>query len=211
MIPLAATGATGWRTPSWYRLDQRPAAHVMGFLSLLALLWALVAYNNLVQLRVRADRAWSDIMVQLVRRYELIANLVEVVRGHVVQEQQVLTQVVEARARAATATGPAATEAAEKMLTGALTSFTAVLERYPQLRADRQFRDLQRSLALVEEALQHARRYYNAVVGAYNTKLAILPDGLIAKACGLLPKAFFQIDAATTVQTPQVSVAGAGT
>ena len=168
-------------------------------------LWAVVVYNGLVQLRVRADGAWSDIDVQLKRRYDLIPNLVETVKGYAAHERNVFVQVTEARSRAMQAAGPKEKEAAEGALTGALKTLFAVAENYPQLRANENFLGLQRSLTEVEEALQGARRYYNAVVRDYNTKLSVLPDRFIAQAGGFTPQTFFQLDSADEAKTPKVS------
>ena len=172
---------------------------------LVILLWAAVSYNGLVQLRVRADGAWSDISVQLKRRCDLIPNLVEAVKGYTAHERNVFVQVTEARSRAMQATSPKDKEAAEGALTGALKSLFAVAENYPQLRANENFMSLQRSLTEVEEALQGARRYYNAVVRDYNTKRSVLPDRFIAQAGGFQPKEFFQLDSAGEAKAPTVS------
>ena len=167
--------------------------------------WGALIYNRLIQLRVRADGAWADISVQLKRRYDLIPNLVETVKGYAAHEQRVFTQVTEARSRAMQATSPKEKEAAEGMLTGTLKSLFAVAENYPQLRANENFMGLQQSLTQVEEALQGARRYYNAVVRDYNTKVAELPDRLIAQVGGFAPKDFFQLDSAEEAKAPKVS------
>ena len=169
------------------------------------LLWAILIYNGLIQLRVRADGAWSDIGVQLKRRYDLIPNIVEAVKGYAAHEQKVFAQVTEARSQAMQATGPKDKEAAEGMLTGTLKSLFAVAENYPQLRANENFMGLQRSLTEVEEALQGARRYYNAVVRDFNTKLAVFPDQLIARLAHFTPKEFFQLDSAEEAKAPKVS------
>jgi LemA protein len=166
--------------------------------------WAVVIYNGLIQLRVRGDGAWSDISVQLKRRYDLIPNLVETVKGYAAHEQQVFVQVTEARSRAMQAAGPKDKEAAEGMLTGALKSLFAVAEHYPQLRANENFMGLQQSLTQVEEALQNARRYYNAVVRDYNTKREVFPDRLIASIGQFAPKEFFRLEAAQEAQAPKV-------
>jgi LemA protein len=168
-------------------------------------LWAVAIYNGLVQLRVRADGSWSDISVQLKRRYDLIPNLVEAVKGYAGHEKNVFIQVTEARSRAMQAGSPKEKEAAEGALTGALKSLFAVAENYPQLRANENFMSLQRSLAEVEEALQASRRYYNAVVRDYNTKLATIPDQVIAQLGGFRPKEFFQLDSADEAKAPKVS------
>ena len=169
------------------------------------LLWAVAVFNGLVQLRVRADGAWSDIDVQLKRRYDLIPNLIETVKGYAGHEQRVFTQVTEARSRAMQASGPAQKDAAEGALTGALKSLFAVAENYPQLKANENFLGLQRSLSEIEEALQGARRYYNAVVRDYNTKLEVLPDRAIAQAAQFKPKPFFQLDSPEEAKAPKVS------
>ena len=169
------------------------------------IVWAVAVFNGLVQLRVRADGAWSDIDVQLKRRYDLIPNLIETVKGYAGHEQRVFTQVTEARSRAMQAAGPAQKDAAEGALTGALKSLFAVAENYPQLRANENFLSLQRSLSEIEEALQGARRYYNAVARDYNTKLEVLPDRLIAQAAQFTSKPFFQLDAAEEAKAPKVS------
>ena len=181
-----------------------PLMIVLGVLAML-LVWAIATYNGLIQLRVRADGAWSDIDVQLKRRHDLIPNVVETVKGYAAHEQKVFTQVTEARSRAMQATGPGEKAQAEGALTGTLKSLFAVAENYPQLRANENFMSLQQSLTQVEETLQDARRYYNAVVRDYNTKLNVLPDRVIAQAGGFQPKEFFQLDSADEMKTPKVS------
>ena len=169
------------------------------------LAWAAIVYNGLIQLRVRADGAWADIGVQLKRRYDLIPNLVETVKGYAAHEQKVFIQVTEARSRAMQAGDPKEKTAAEGALTGALKSLFAVAENYPQLRANENFMGLQQSLTQVEEVLQGARRYYNAVVRDFNTKLEVFPDRLIAQATGFKAKEFFQLDSAEEAKAPKVS------
>ena len=168
-------------------------------------LWAVVVYNGLVQLRVRADGAWSDISVQLKRRYDLIPNVVEAVKGYAAHEKQVFVQVTEARSRAMQASSPKEKETAEGALTQTLKSLFAVAENYPQLRANENFMGLQQSLTQIEEVLQGARRYYNAVVRDYNTKCELFPDRLIAQVGGFHPKEFFQLDSAQEAAAPHVS------
>lgn len=171
----------------------------------LILVWAVVIYNGFAQLRVRADGAWSDINVQLKRRYDLVPNLVETVKGYAAHESQVFQRVTEARSRAMGAASPGEKEAAEGALAGALKSLFAVAENYPQLRANENFLGLQQSLTQVEEAVQGARRYYNAVVRDYNTKRTVFPDRLIGQAGGFTAKEFFQLDAADEAKAPKVS------
>ena len=167
--------------------------------------WAIVAYNGLVQLRVRADGSWSDINVQLKRRYDLIPNVVEAVRGYAAHEKNVFVQVTAARSQAMQATSPKDKEGPEGMLTTSLKSLFAIAENYPQLRANENFMSLQQSLTQVEDALQGARRYYNAVVRDYNTKCESLPDSLIANIGGFKMKEFFQLDSAEEAKAPKVS------
>ncbi|MCI0434769.1 MAG: LemA family protein [Gemmatimonadetes bacterium] len=157
-------------------------------------LFAMVLYNGLVRLRVQADGAWSDIDVQLKRRYDLVPNLVETVKGYAAHEKGTLEAVIEARNRAMTAQGPADRAQAENMLTGALKSLFALAEAYPQLRAAENFGQLQASLSQIEEAVQNARRYYNAVVRDYNTKVHQLPSNVIARAFGFREREFFEMD-----------------
>ena len=168
------------------------------------IVWAIVVFNGLVQLSVRADGAWSDIDVQLKRRYDLIPNLVEAVRGYAAHEQKVFIQVTEARSRAMQTTSPKDKEAAEGLLAGTLKSLFAVAENYPQLRANENFMGLQRSLTDIEEALQGARRYYNAVVRDYNTKLNVFPDRLVAGVTQFKSKEFFQLESTKEAQAPKV-------
>jgi LemA protein len=169
------------------------------------LLWAIVTYNGFVQLGLRAENAWSDIGVQLKRRYDLIPNVVEAVKGYAAHEQRVFLEVTQARSRAMQATSPKDKEVAEGQLAGALKSLFAVAEQYPQLRANENFMGLQQALTEVEDALQSARRYYNAVVRDYNTKLGVLPDRLIAQAARFTPKAFFQLETAEEAKAPNVT------
>ena len=149
-------------------------------------MWALIVvvavglagiaiYNGLVRLRVQADNAWSDIDVQLKRRYDLVPNLVETVKGYAGHERQTLEAVVAARIRAMAAAGPAARAEAEGALTQALRQLFALAEAYPQLRAVESFTQLQASLGEIEAAVQNARRYYNAVVRDLNTRIAQFP------------------------------------
>ena len=156
------------------------------------LLWAVAGYNGLVQLKVRAEGSWSDIDVQLKRRYDLIPNLVETVKGYAAHEKGVFESVTQARARAMGAVTPGAKGEAEQGLAGALKTLFAVAENYPQLRASENFQGLQSTLGQVEEAIQSSRRYYNAVVRDYNTKIQVIPDRFIALLAGFKPREFFQ-------------------
>jgi LemA protein len=161
---------------------------------LLIIAFALIGiYNSLVQLRVRAENAWSDIDVQLKRRYDLIPNLVETVKGYAAHEKGTFENVAKFRSAAMAASTPAEKSEAEGQLTYALRGLLAVAESYPQLQASEQFRSLQGSLSGLEENIQNARRYYNAVVRDLNTKIQSFPSNLVAGMFHFVPKEFFDI------------------
>jgi LemA protein len=176
-------------------------------LIILAMLVLLIIgmYNRLVRLKVQSENAWSDIDVQLKRRYDLIPNLIETVKGYAGHEKQTLDAVVTARSRAMTAATPSTKAEAEGVLAQSLKSLFALAEAYPQLRAVESFTQLQVSLNQIEEAVQSARRYYNAVVRDLNTKIAEFPSNLIANVFGFTPREFFEIAEATERQVPKVS------
>ncbi|MCA9737843.1 MAG: LemA family protein [Gemmatimonadota bacterium] len=160
------------------------------------ILFGIMAYNSLVRLRERADGAWSDIDVQLKRRYDLVPNLVETVKGYASHEQETLERVIQARNRAIGASGPADQAQAENVLTGALRQLFALAESYPQLQAAGGFRDLQGQLSDIEEKISQARRYYNAVVRDYNSKLKTIPTNLVANAFNFETREYFEMDEA---------------
>jgi LemA protein len=151
-------------------------------------------YNSLVQLRVRADSAWSDIDVQLKRRHDLIPNLVETVKGYAAHEKGTFENIAKFRSQAMQATTPADKAQAEGQLTGALKSLFAVAENYPELKASEQFTGLQTSLNSVEDNIQNARRYYNAVIRDYNTRVQTFPVNMIAGMFGFTIRQFFEPD-----------------
>ena len=155
---------------------------------------AVGMYNSLVRLRQQVDGAWADIDVQLKRRYDLIPNLVETVKGYAGHEKDTLERVVQARSAAMSAQGPAAKAEAEGALSGALKSLFALSEAYPQLQAAGGFRDLQAALSEIEEQVAQARRYYNAVVRDFNTKTETFPSVFIARAFGFTKREFFEIE-----------------
>ncbi len=177
---------------------------VLALLALTAV--AVIAiYNGLVRLNVQAKNAWADIDVQLKRRTDLIPNVVETVKGYASHERQTLEAVVSARNRAVSAqgAGPAERGQAEGALTTALRGLFALAEAYPQLRAAENFAQLQGTLAQVEEAVQNARRYYNAVVRDLNTKIQQFPSNLVAGLFGFTEREFFEIAGAER-EVPQV-------
>lgn len=150
-------------------------------------------YNSLVQLKVRADSAWSDIDVQLKRRHDLIPNLVETVKGYATHEKGTFENVARYRSAAMAATSTEDRAQAEGALTQALRGLLAVAEAYPQLQASQQFQSLQTSLSGIEEALQNARRYYNAVVRDLNTRIQSFPTNIIAGMFNFKERQFFEI------------------
>ncbi len=169
-----------------------PIIIVIAILAVIA--FALIGiYNSLVQLKVRADNAWADIDVQLKRRYDLIPNLVETVKGYAAHEKGTFENVAKFRSVAMAAQTPAEKSAAEGQLTYALRGLLAVAEAYPQLRASEQFQSLQGSLSGLEDAIQNARRYYNAVVRDFNTKIQSFPSNIIAGMFHFQQRQFFDI------------------
>jgi LemA protein len=171
----------------------------------LVVLAIIAMYNGLVRLRVQCDNAWSDIDVQLKRRYDLIPNLVETVKGYAGHEKGTLEAVVQARNSAMSAQGPAAKADAENMLTGALRQVFALAEAYPQLRAVESFTQLQNTLTSLEDTIQNARRYYNAVVRDLNTKIQVFPSNIIANMFNFKPREFFEVSAPAERDAPKVS------
>jgi LemA protein len=169
----------------------------------------VILYNALVRLKVQCDNAWADIDVQLKRRYDLVPNLVETVKGYAAHERGTLEAVISARNHAMSAQGPGAKGEAEGMLTGALRQLFAVAEAYPQLRAAENFMSLQNSLQQIEEALQNARRYYNAVVRDFNTRLHQVPTNMIASMAGFKDREFFEITAPAEREAPKVNFGAA--
>jgi LemA protein len=161
-------------------------------------------YNSLVQLKVRADSAWSDIDVQLKRRHDLIPNIVETVKGYAAHEKGTFENIAKFRSQAMQATAPADKAQAENQLTGALKSLFAVAENYPELKASEQFTGLQASLNSIEDNIQNARRYYNAVIRDYNTRVQSFPSNIIAGMFGFQPRQFFEVESPEDRQNVQV-------
>src|SRR5437879_2274236 len=162
-------------------------------------LFVVGLYNGLVQRRLRIDEAFAQIDVQLKRRHDLIPNLVNAVKGYMDFEQDVLTKVTEARANAiaAGAQGPAQQAEAENMLTGALRSLFAVVENYPQLRANENVLSLQEQLTTTENQISFARQHYNASVLDYNQSIQVFPNVLIAGPFGFAKREFFEAEPET--------------
>ena len=180
---------------------------ILALLAIVVLLAVFVIgmYNGLVRLKVQCDNAWSDIDVQLKRRYDLIPNLVETVKGYAAHEKGTLEAVVAARNQAMGTQGPAAKAEAEGVLTTALRQVFALAEAYPQLKAVESFTQLQQTLSQIEDSVQNARRYYNAVVRDLNTKIVQFPSNIIAGMFNITPRQFFEISAPAERDVPKVS------
>ena len=161
-------------------------------------------YNSLVQLKVRADNAWSDIDIQLKRRHDLIPNIVETVKGYATHEKDTFENVSRYRSAAMAATSADDRAQAEGQLTQALRGLLAVAEAYPELKANAQFMSLQQQLSDLEEALQNSRRYYNAVVRDLNTKIQSFPTNIIAGMFNFQQRQFFEISDPTERAVPTV-------
>ena len=188
-----------------------PTLIVLAALAVLAI-FVISLYNGLQRKRIGANGAWADIDVQLKRRYDLIPNLVETVKGYAAHEREVFENVTRARAAAAAATGsPAEQAAAEGPFVAALRQLFAVAENYPQLRANENFLALQAELSNTEDRIQTSRRFYNANVRDYNQRVKQFPSTIIASMFHFQEEEFFEIEEAIRVGgPPQVSFAQAG-
>lgn len=160
-------------------------------------------YNRLITLRNRVDNAWSQIDVQLKRRYDLIPNLVETVKGYATHESGVFEEVTKARSAAINATGIEQQGQAENMLSGALKSLFAVAEAYPDLKANTSFLDLQAQLAEAENKIAYARQFYNDSVMSFNTAIQSFPNNILAGMFNFTAREYFEVEAAAAV-VPQV-------
>jgi len=159
-------------------------------------------YNGLVRTRVRTEEAWSDITVQLKRRYDLIPNLVNAVKGYATHEKEVFEKVAETRANALSAQGVTQTAKAEGEFEKALKSLFAVSENYPQLRATENFQDLQAQLTDTEDKIMASRRFYNGAARDLNIKISTFPSSLIAGMFGFKKRDFFEVDDTETIEKP---------
>ncbi len=172
--------------------------------AVLLLLYVIVTYNGLVKLRNRIQNAWAQIDVQLRRRYDLIPNLVETVKGYAAHEKGTFEAVTQARANAINAQGPADQARAENMITGALKSLFAVSEAYPDLKANQNFLALQEELTATEGRVAYARQFYNDSVLGYNNKLQQIPTVVFARMMNFTRREYFEADEAART-APNVS------
>ncbi|MFA5208022.1 MAG: LemA family protein [Candidatus Paceibacterota bacterium] len=168
------------------------------------LLYIMAVYNGLITLRNRVKEAWSDIDVQLKRRYDLIPNLVETVKGYASHEKETFDRVIEARSKAMSATGLKEKGEAENALSGTLKSLFALSESYPDLKASVNFLELQKELTDTEDKIQASRRFYNGNVMDFNTKLEVFPTNMIAQMFGFKVSEFFVAEEGEKA-TPKVS------
>ncbi|MDI9639657.1 LemA family protein [Kamptonema cortianum] len=173
-------------------------------LLLLILVGFIAMYNGLVRARQLTSNAWAQIDVQLKRRYDLIPNLVEAVKGIMAHEKETLENVIKARNQAVQATGVSDKAKAEGQLTAALTGFFGLMEAYPQLRANENMASLQEELQGTESKISFARQYYNDVVTSYNTKIEVFPSSIVAGMGNFKPKELFEIDDAKEREPVQI-------
>jgi len=155
-------------------------------------LWLVMTYNGLITLKNRVDEAWSDIDVQLKRRYDLIPNLINTVKGYAAHEKEVFEKVTEARTQAMSAGTPAGKAQAENALSNTLKSLFAVAEAYPDLKANQNFLELQQELTDTEDKIQAARRFYNGNARDFNIKIEVFPNNLIANTLHFTKRDFFE-------------------
>ena len=160
------------------------------------IVWVILTYNKLVRQRNQVDASWAQIDVQLKRRYDLIPNLVETVKGYAAHERGTFEAVTQARAAMANAKSPKEAAAADNMLTGALKTLFAVAENYPQLKANENFMQLQEELTTTENKISYARQFYNDMIMRYDIKRQTFPSNLIANMFGFKDKEYFKTEEA---------------
>lgn len=178
-----------------------PTIIIIAVIAILAIA-LVVMYNGLITARIRVDEAWSDINVQLKRRYDLIPNLVNTVKGYATHEAKVFENVTKARTAAMNATGIAQKAEAENMLADTLKSLFAVSEAYPDLKANQNFQQLQTEITDTEDKIQAARRFYNGNVRDYNTKLQVFPTNLFGNMLGFTHRDFFEVENQAEIEKP---------
>lgn len=175
-------------------MDIGTALLVIFVIVILGILWIVFKYNQLVGLRNRIENAWSQIDVQLKRRYDLIPNLVETVKGYASHEKEVFENVTKARASMMSAQGVKEQGEAQNQITGALKSLFAVAEAYPELKANENFRMLQEEISGTESKIAYSRQFYNDTVMSYNTLIQSFPSNIIASSFGFKENDYFPMD-----------------
>jgi len=180
-----------------------PLLAILGLVVVLAM-WAIGVYNRLVKLKVRCQDAWASIDVQLKRRYDLIPNLIETVKGYASHERETLEAVIAARQAGMNAGNVADQAQAENMISGALKSLFALSEAYPDLKANTNFGQLQEELSSTENKISFARQNYNGNVRGYNTRLESFPDNVLGGMFGFMRRDFFELDESSSKKSPQV-------
>ena len=171
------------------------------------LIWAMGTYNVLIRLRNQCRESWSGIDTELKRRYDLIPNLVETVKGYAQHEQETLRQVTEARSRAVASTGSPGSQARdENVFVDAIRQLLAVSERYPDLKANDEFLKLQGELVNTEDRIQAARRFYNANVRDLNTRIEVFPSNVVGKVFGFQKEEYFEVEDSGVRQPPAVTM-----
>lgn len=170
-----------------------------------AVFWFIGAYNSFVRLKALLNEAWSGIDVQLKRRYDLIPNLVETVKGYQIHEKSTLENIAKYRSASMHATGIAEKAAAESGLTQTLKTLFAVAENYPELKANENFLRLQKQLSTLEDEIQLARRYYNGTVRNYNMKVQLFPARIVAAIAGFKEAPFFELSTQAEREVPKIS------
>jgi LemA protein len=178
-----------------------PAVLVIAFV-----VWAVVVYNQLVRDRNRVAQAWSDVDVQLTRRHELIPRLVEIVKGYAGYERALLTSLAELRAQSTAGASPAPRAQIERSVTSGVSRLLALVEGYPDLKASRNFADLQAKLVDTENRIQFARRYYNGAVNLFNNRIQRFPDLMVARTFGFQLAEFFDLEEPTAAAAPRVAL-----
>ncbi len=167
---------------------------VLGGIAFIGIIWFVATYNGLAGMRLKVKNTWSQIDVQLKRRYDLIPNLVNTVKGYAKHEKELFEKIAEARSRAMSAKGVAEQGQAEAALTSALRGIMVLVENYPELKANENFKALQEELTSTENKISFARQLYNDTVERYNTMIATIPSSIIAGMCGFQPAEFFKVE-----------------
>jgi len=177
---------------------------VIAVIAVIIIIWWIAAYNSLVQLKQQMKNGWAQIDVQLKRRYDLIPNIVETVKGYAKHERETFEKVVKARQMGIDASTVKDQAAAENMITGALRSIFALAEAYPELKANQNFLLLQEELSGTESKIAYARQHYNDMVMLFNTRVQIFPASIVANASGFKTEEFFEIEDMTQREAVKV-------